>query len=145
MKDSKGQSLTAASEEQLKSYAAELDSLIRPLLGIDLLVRPKVEQQVFQRIRQELGERDLREKVQTARAGKLGGDNALEKYKKFFSVYEAAEALGKLHIAESWLSETLNVINDAPASFKDGERDTITKKLNDVRSSSLATSMFFLF
>ena len=145
LKDSNGQPLTVVTEEQLKIYASDLDALIRPLLGMDTLVRPKVEKQVFQRMRQELGERELREKVGIARMAKLNGENASEKYKKFVSVYEAAEALDKLHVAEAWLAETLKVIADAPASFTDGQEAMIAKKLEDLRSKPATSSLFYVF
>jgi hypothetical protein len=145
LKDDQGQSVVATAEEQLKQFAFELDGLVRPILGLDLVVRPKVEEQLFQRIRQELGERDLKVKVENARSGKLAGDKALDKYKKFDDVYALAEQLGKLHIAEAWLLEINNVIDDAPESFKNDEKNQVAEKLKKLREADVAKTLLFVF
>jgi len=145
LKQANGRPSADVANEQLDAFSRELADLVNPLLGVDTLVRAKVERQIYRAIRSDLGEVLFKEQVEVARKSKRGNETPLERYAKYTAAADLAVQIGKYHLAEAWLNEAQNVIRESPDPFQKNEGDEIKKKLGEVRQASLTGEMFYVF
>lgn len=119
--------------KQINDYAAELERLIRPLLGVEVLSRAKVERQLLYAMRSGVGELQLKEQIEAARKSKRDGKAAAELYAAYKAVSDTAIVLGKLQLAEAWLNESLAITRSSQDAFKQNEGAVLEASLTDVR------------
>lgn len=136
LKDARGALLAEIIPRQFDEYASELERIIKPLLGVDLLSRSKVERQILYSMRSSLGELQLKEQIVVARKTMLGDKGPSERYKACSAVADTAAGLGKLQLAEAWLNESSTLISASPDAFVKNESQSVATRLDDLRTRS---------
>lgn len=110
--------------EQFKEYATELEQIIKPLIGIDLLPKAKVERQLMYSMKATFGEDKLEAAIKQARKDRSDGKSPTLLLSSYKAIVATAIGIGKLHLAEVWLEASLAQINKTPtAPLVDSEPD----------------------
>jgi hypothetical protein len=125
----------------LDQFAGQLSDLMRPVLNDEMLLRAKVERQIAQAIRLDLGENELKAAVEAARVSRRNGEPATQQYDKCLDAYRKAFDIGKIHIAEAWLTRARGVVDESPDAIPQDKKVGMIAHVEKVEEADLIAAM----
>jgi hypothetical protein len=127
----------------MQVFASRLFDLGKDLYASENLTKVRADKQLFRALKRDVGYAELQSRVLAARAALAKGEDK-DTYDKFIAVYEKAEEIDSLGVAEILLGAAEKFDSDHPTALTQEVKEKLKESRKNLRETTVSQRMFVI-